>query len=85
MKIMYAITHVSDDYGRHLTFANQGRNHYETRKKAETAMRLLKPSLREKVLGDKADTLKVLPIECYDHGDAVRSVFLRAVRKRRRR
>lgn len=68
----YAITHVGAAGLRQLTFANQGRNHYDTRKAAEDALTLFAPSLRAKVLGDAADTLRVSEVECYYHGDALR-------------
>ena len=41
MKTLFAITHVNKDGMRTLTFANQGRNHYETADKAFAAMREL--------------------------------------------
>lgn len=70
-KTMFAITHVNTDGMRGLTFANHGRNHYETQAAAQEALELYKPGLREKVLGDRASTLEVRPVECYSHGDAV--------------
>jgi len=74
MKRMYAITHIGDN-GRVLTFANQGRNHYDTREAAEEALKLYEPDLRAKVLGDKADTLEVRWVRCWPHGDAVGIYF----------
>ena len=74
MKNRFVITHVSGGL-RRLTFANQGIFHYDTRVEAEAAMRLFEPDLRSKILGDDADTLKVLEVECYDHGDATRTIF----------
>lgn len=71
MKTLFAITHVNKDGMRTLTFANQGRNHYETADKAFAAMREYEPDLRAKVLGDAADTFQVRPVTCYDNGDAV--------------
>lgn len=86
MKTMFAITHVTknDRAGnfwpegvRRLTFANQGRNHYDTREEAQAALDgyVADGSLRSKVLGDAADTLEVREVECYDHGDATRTIF----------
>jgi len=75
MKTRYAVTHINSQGLRVLTFANQGRNHYDTQAEAEKALEFYKPDLRAKILGEKADTLKVLPVECYDHGDATRTVF----------
>lgn len=71
----YAITHINKDGYRTLTFANQGRNHYETREQAETALSAYKPDLQSKVLGDAADTLEVRAVECYDSGDAKQIYF----------
>lgn len=68
--IKYAITHICDNGMRTLTFANQGRHHYETRELAEEALKLFEPSLRAKILGARADTLEVREVDCYDHGDA---------------
>lgn len=61
---------------RVLTFASQGRHTFETREEAEAQMKLFEPSLREKILGDRADTLRVLEVECWPgHFDPKRSVF----------
>lgn len=70
-KQMFAITHVNADGMRGLTFANQGRNHHETREAAQAYLDAVAPSLREKVLGALADSLEVREVECYAHGDAV--------------
>ena len=80
MKTRYAITHVNRDRLRVLTFANQGRNHYDDR--ADAARRLAsflqgnpEQTLRD-IYGDPAiGTFEVTPVECYDHGDATRTVF----------
>lgn len=75
MQTRYAVTHIATDGVRVLTRANQGRNHFDTRAEAETWMNATKASLRAKVLGDGADTLRVLTVTCYDHGDCTRTVF----------
>jgi hypothetical protein len=68
---LFAITHVDPKTGlRQLTFANQGRNHYKTREEAQSKLDLLRDDLRNKFLGDAADTLEVREVECYHHGDA---------------
>jgi hypothetical protein len=80
MKTRYAITHLGRDGLRKLTFANQGRNHYDDH--AEAARRLAGfiqnnpvETLRD-IYGDQAiGTFEVTPVECYDHGDATRTVF----------
>lgn len=54
----------------------QGRYTYATQKEAEEAMRVLEPGLRAKILGDAADSLAVLPVECWpDHHDPKKTVF----------
>jgi hypothetical protein len=77
--VRFAITHVSKSNSlrglRVLTFANQARFHYDTKEAAQAALDVLAPSLREKVLGDAADTLLVRGVECYESGDAMRTVF----------
>ena len=66
----YAITHINKDGMRTLTFANQGRNHYDTMTEAELALLTFKPGL-ERVIGAKGvASLEVRPVDCYDHGDA---------------
>jgi len=70
MKTLFAITHVKDGR-RTLTFANQGRNHYETAEAANTAMRDYEPDLRARMGDAAADSLQVRAVQCYDHGDAV--------------
>lgn len=71
MPILYAVTHLNRKLGlRQLTFGNQGRNHCKTKEEAQEKLDALKDSLREKILGDEADTLEVRPVDCYDHGDA---------------
>ncbi len=66
----YAITNLNVHGQRVLTFRNQGRYHYDTMTEAEIALMEYQPLLREKVLGDRADTLEVRPVECYENGDA---------------
>jgi len=80
MKTRYAITHLGRDGLRVLTFANQGRNHYDGQ--AEAAKRLASfvqnnpvERLRD-IYGEQAiGTFDVTPVECYDHGDATRTLF----------
>ena len=75
MKTLFAVTHVGRNGLRTLTLPNQGRNHFDTFEKAQEWLDGAKESLREKVLGDKADTLEVRAVECYDHGDAKKVYF----------
>ena len=80
MKTLYAVTHVNEDGIRQLSYANQGRNHSETKEEAE---RKLVPfisnnseSQLSSAFGKQAlGTFEVRPVECYDHGDAVRIYF----------
>jgi len=59
---------------RQLAWANQGRNHWDTREQAERWLREAwknsEPAIRQ-VFGNRADTLGVDEIECHDSGDAV--------------
>jgi hypothetical protein len=77
MKTMYAITHQYSPISRTLTFGNDGRNHFDTLEEAEAALELYKgPSGLCKVLTPKQmETLKVIAITCYNHGDSVDTVF----------
>jgi hypothetical protein len=75
MRTRYAITHRSDKLGLR-TFsmpANQARYHFDERAAAEAALEAFKgPNGLCKVLSPtEMKTLRVDPIECYDHGDAV--------------
>lgn len=80
MKTRFAITHVNRDGLRVLTFANQGRNHYDDQADAVRRLASFLQSNPEQTLrdiyGDQAiGTFEVTPVECYDHGDATRTVF----------
>lgn len=77
LRTRYAITHVNRDGMRTLTFANQGRHHFDTREEAEYALGEYNRvgDLRAKVLGGMADTLAVREVLCYDHGDAIGIYF----------
>lgn len=70
MKTMYAITHISHGL-RRLTFANQGRNHYERPEQAQSALNRYLAGLRSAGTEMEMRTLQVRPVECYEHGDAV--------------
>lgn len=50
---------------RTLTFPAQGRYTYETHADAQAQLDLFKPGLRQKILGDRADTLEVRPCKCW--------------------
>lgn len=72
MAIRYAITYLAANGLRTLMFANQGRNHYDTKEQADRALLeyVHVGDLRAKVLHDRAGTLEVRPVDCYEHGDA---------------
>ena len=79
MKRRFAVTHKTNAGLWVCTFGNQGRYHYDTKEAAEEARKLFEPSLRAKVLGDLADSLRVVEVDCYDHGDCVASILNRFV------
>lgn len=77
MKTRYAITKINTYGLRVLAFANQGRNHFDTKAKAEAHLAaVLKNNSADTLRSVYGDTTKmrVDPVECYDHGDAVGTV-----------
>lgn len=70
----YAITHINRAGFRVLTFANQGRNHFDTREEAQIALGGLTDNNSETTLAEQFGphfvTLAVHSIECYDNGDS---------------
>ena len=78
MKIMYAITHKHRNGFRTLSFANQGRNHFNTREEAVNRLKaMLLNNSKDTLISvyGNIDSFEVRPIECYDHGDAKRIYF----------
>jgi len=80
MKILFAITHIDKHNMRTLTLANQGRNHFNTKRQATHALKGLIDNTSESTLisvfGKQAiSTFQVRPVECYDHGDAIGIYF----------
>jgi hypothetical protein len=73
----YAITNIGKDGLRALTFDNNGRNHYDTREAAESALAGYKQphSLPRVLTPEQVASLQVTEVECYDHGDATHTVF----------
>lgn len=71
---LFAITHINNEGHRLLSFANQGRNHYDTRELAESKLAALLKYNSEAELkngfGPNFSTLAVSEVECYEHGDA---------------
>ncbi len=68
--IKYGITHINGGGDRQLTFANHGRNLYSDPSECLRALEIYKPQLRSKVLGNRADTLEIRQVDCYENGDA---------------
>lgn len=77
--VRYVITHMGTGRMytcRVLTFPAQGRYTYATAAEAQEQLTLFEPSLRAKLLGDRADTLRVLAVECWPgHFDPKRTVW----------
>lgn len=69
--VRYVITNMAHPEGslaglRVLTFPAWGSRYtYATREEAEEQMKLYEPDLRAKILGDRADTLLVLAVQCW--------------------
>jgi hypothetical protein len=80
--VRYVITNMAHPEGslaglRVLTFPAWGSRYtYATREEAEEQMKLYEPDLRAKILGDRADTLLVLAVQCWPgHFDPKRTVW----------
>ena len=75
----YTITYIYKDGLRKFARANQGRNHFDKESDAkEFLANTLKNNSIETLNSVYCDyrTLRVDPIECYDHGDAI-SVYIK--------
>lgn len=74
----FAITHINRDGLRTLSFANQGRNHFDTREAAEEHLAAVKKNnsifTLHHLYGD-VDKMEVREVECYLHGDATGIYF----------
>ena len=74
MTTRYAITHINKDGIRQLTFANQGRNHSDTREHAEMRLANLRanntPAVMQMYYYKGKDTFQIREVECYPSGDA---------------
>lgn len=82
MKTRYAITHISKDGLRVLSFPNQGRNHFDTQAEADKFLAALldpatnRPHVLRSVYGPHyLETIRAQPVPCFDHGDATKTVF----------
>lgn len=75
MKVRYVPTHIGSDGLRRGSRANQGRNHFDTRKDAEAWIAGVSASNQEglKALVGQGDpkSCRVDAAFCYDHGDAL--------------
>lgn len=79
MKTRFVITKVSGGL-RVLATANQGRYHSDTREQAEAKLKTMlennSESTMQSVFGKNyRKEMKVIPVQCYDHGDAVGTVY----------
>jgi hypothetical protein len=75
MKTRYAITHLEQDGLRVLTRGNYGPDcHFDSPEEAARWLDSARVQLRAQVLGQRADTLQVTPVECHPHGEADGSV-----------
>lgn len=72
MKTRYALVHGAEPEGWHLVSQNIGANHYDSVDAAIQMLTALGPELQRKL---KLHTLAVIAVQCYDHGDAVGTVF----------
>jgi len=80
MKIRFALTHVDKHGMRALTYANQGRNFFNTKEAADKRLADTLANNSEERLADvfgpqSIGTFEVRPVECYDNGDAVGVYF----------
>lgn len=72
--LRFCITHINRDGYRVLTFANQGRNHFDTAEEAEKYLEAVRgensrDNLRH-ITDGRPETLAVRTFDCYAHGDA---------------
>ncbi len=74
--IKYVITAIKSNGERMLAFANDSRNSYDTDELATTAMNNVKQNNSKERVAELVGTdLKVLPVECYPGGDAIKKSF----------
>lgn len=77
----YSISHIPEGSpNRILSVPNQGRCHKDSREEAQTHLDGIRanghPEVLNQIYGENgAKTLQVQEIECYEHGDAIRTVF----------
>lgn len=78
LRTRFVITKVARDGLRVLAQANQGRHHRDTREEAEQQLAAIlsnnSADTLASVYGD-VTKMRVIEVECYDHGDATRTVF----------
>lgn len=78
LRMRFVITKVTRDGLRVLATTNQGRHHHDTRREAEQQLAAILSSNSADTLlyvyGD-VTKMRVDEVECYDHGDATRTVF----------
>lgn len=79
MKTLFAATHINHAGFRVLSQANQGRFHFETHEACKQWCDAILANNHKQMLamvyGPHYATLAPREVECYDHGDATRTVF----------
>jgi hypothetical protein len=76
--VRYVVTHVNKNGVRVLTFANQGRHHFDKREDAQAWIEACRKDSRsmEILSNGRGDTLEVRAVECYGPGgDSTKTVF----------
>jgi len=66
-------TTLDKDGVRVMAFANQGRHHYDTREAAEAWIAEARHSFEGRI--ENPESIEAAAVECYDNGDAKRTVF----------
>ncbi len=70
LKVMFAVTCIKDGL-RGLFCANQGRNHFHNKPDAEKYLKAITNNNSKDVLDGIGTDLRIDPVFCYDHGDAI--------------
>ena len=72
----YTITAMRKDGLRHLAFSNNEYSNYITQEEADEQLKkVIENNTAERVADLIGTDLKVMPVECYDNGDATRTIF----------
>lgn len=74
--IRFVITAIKADGLRQIAFDNNGRNTYETREEAQKHLDdVLANNSPETISAHVGTKLNVLPVDCWDSGDAKMTIF----------